>query len=308
MELTSWTAQLTHNAKDIPSDASLKIPGKSWEEVLFEANDLRHAAVHRRKIDAYGLMDLTERAELLARMLRDIPLAQQIEVIRGHLKSSIEEIEEMEGHKRELQGKLSTELQSIARKRAALDALEGMAIKGIVQSDIDMNLATRQMLTERLFSSGAGAKIESGDTEASNTRKSVAFEQDIEDLKSPGRISRTRRKALEHEDEVLDTAQSSPNPETTAIVSQNDHVTESIEEISCLPPSDHVPRPYPPEEHFLVTESGPSFIHLAKTTKTKQLEDVQLPTNVERKANFVEVEVWKPKVIPVENESLDEAY
>lgn len=233
VELTTWTAKLKQHAKRIPADAAFKIPGKSWEEVLFGTHVLRHSAVHRLKTSAYGLVNLIEGAVLLTRMLKDIPRAQRIEEIRDILKSSIEE---MERHKKVLQEKLSSQLQSIARQRAELDALEKMAINGMVQSDTDNKFATGQRLNECLFP-GARLQIESGDRKASSPTKSVSFEEKNENFEKPESIPQQSSSLwttnihglpedLEHAGEVSGITQSSLNPKAAAKDDQNDYVDD----------------------------------------------------------------------------------
>lgn len=234
VELTMWTAKLKQHAKKIPADAAFKIPGKSWEEVLFGTHVLRHSAVHRLKTSAYGLVNLIEGAVLLTRMLKDIPRAQRIEEIRDTLKSSIEE---MERHKKVLQEKLSSEVQSIARQRAELDALEKMSINGMVQSDTDNKFATGQWLTECLFSSRARLQIESGDREASSPTKSISSEEMNERPEKSGSIPQQSSSLwntnvqglpedLEHAGGASGIAQSSSSPKIAAKDDQNDHVDD----------------------------------------------------------------------------------
>ncbi|MCJ1263057.1 hypothetical protein MMC22_002927 [Lobaria immixta] len=243
VELTMWTAKLKQHAKKIPADAAFKIPGKSWEEVLFGTHVLRHSAVHRLKTSAYGLVNLIEGAVLLTRMLKDIPRAQRIEEIRDTLKSSIEE---MERHKKVLQEKLSSEVQSIARQRAELDALEKMSINGMVQSDTDNKFATGQWLTECLFSSRARLQIESGDREASSPTKSISSEEKNEKPEKSGSITQQSSSLwntnvqglpedLEHAGGASGMAQSSSSPKIAAKDDQNDHVDDDnlLHSISC---------------------------------------------------------------------------
>lgn len=267
VELTTWTAKMNEHAKKIPTDAVFKIPDKSWEEVLFGTHELRHSAVHRLKTTAYGLVNLIESAVLLARMLKDIPRAQWIEGVRDNLKSSIEE---MEGHKKVLQEKLSSELQSIAQKRVELDALEKTALKEMVQSDIDHKLATGQRLAECLLFSGVRLKVKSDDREASNSEKIITPKEEREEFEKSGSIPQQslpilNRKARDFEpaDDVLCLVQSSSHPKTAAKGDQNDHFTES-KQFSNLSPSIYLPTTRLSEENFVVTESDPWSIYLAK--------------------------------------------
>lgn len=198
-------------------------------------------------------------------MLKDLPRAQLIEGIRDNLKSSIDE---MEGHKKILQEKLSSELQSITQQRAELDTQEKMLFKGIVQSDIDNKLATGQRLTECLFLGGAGLQ-----------QSSSVLIRETHDILGD----------IEHVDDVLDKAQPSSNPKTAAKSNQNDHVTTSKRSSSLQPFFIHLPSTGSSEENLMVTESGPSL-------KAHQAENIKLQSKIDQEAKRVESEAEKSGV------------
>ena len=132
VELNTWTKKLLKHMKDIPPSATDMIAGKSWKEVLFATNALRHAAVHRLRTTVAGILGLIDSAIALAKMLLDAERVVEIGKIRDGLQSSSEA---MLQSKNLLESKLLDELDAIATRRAELDDLERLAIENMTRSD-----------------------------------------------------------------------------------------------------------------------------------------------------------------------------
>lgn len=211
-------------------------------------------------------------------MLKDLPRAQWIEEIRDNLKSSIDE---MEGHKKILQEKLSSELQSISQQRAELDTQEKMLFRGIAQSDIDNKLATGQRLTECLLLGGAGLQ-QSSSVSITKTRDILGD--------------------VEHVDDVLDIAQPSSNPKTAAKSDQNDHVSNLKPLDFSRPSFIHLPSTGSSVENLMVIEIDPSLIHLAKAHQT---ENIKLQSEIGKEAKCTETEAEKSKTTLVTDENAE---
>ena len=277
-----WTSKLRQHAKQIPTGAVSDIPGESWEKVLSGTNTLRHSAVHRLRMTASGLVKSIEGAVLLTRMLKDIPR----EGIRDNLKSSIEE---MERHKKILQEKLSSELRSIARRKAELDAQEQTAIKVMVQADIDHKTATGQWLTECLFPSGARPNIESSESQGLSPKKSVFFDEKKGRFEKCGRSPQPSSSLL--------------NKNTEEFVENFECADEVLEEVLDSARSLSTSIPFPPTrsstEYLGLTECETSSLHSANAQTT---EDVNSERDMEERAKAVETEVEKGAIILVANE------
>ena len=132
IELTQWIKKVVKYIKSLPPSAIKPIAGKSISQIFFGTSTLRHSAVHRLPTSAAGILNMLSAAITFAEALNDFKRAEKVTDIKAQLEASIEEIVQ---HQNLLQGKLTAQLEDIARRRSELDELEKSSIEEMLATD-----------------------------------------------------------------------------------------------------------------------------------------------------------------------------
>lgn len=103
------------------------------DKVFGLLRELRHSAVHRRRMTATGIERLAENSQLFLEALDDAFRSEKVSVLRRELKCAIEELKR---NKDLLEGRLLTQLKEIDGKRAELDMCEKDAIESMGRDDL----------------------------------------------------------------------------------------------------------------------------------------------------------------------------
>ncbi len=130
VELPQWIGLLQEPANRLPGEMVGSVPAMGWEGLVGAAQKLQNMIARRVRLNTDGVIELFDDAILLTQMLKDAQRTAWCEGTRESLQSSLESIE---GLGKALRVALSSQLQRIARKRAALDLLETKAISHMVE-------------------------------------------------------------------------------------------------------------------------------------------------------------------------------
>ena len=122
----------------VPPAAVNASKGPLSDSIIFAADRLRHAAVHRLPTTAAGIQQMVLSAAQLATALNETARAARIERLHHELQALVRD---MEGNKELLESRLDKELKDIDDQRAKLDDREREAVAAMVRDDAEYQMS-----------------------------------------------------------------------------------------------------------------------------------------------------------------------
>lgn len=186
VELHTWTYVFGRRLNHFTQRQS-KID-KPLPVLLESMTEIRHAAVHRRRLTVVKLEAIIADAESFAQMLDDPESLHSIAVLRPSTAWAIKEVER---NKAVLGSKLEEKLREVAARQAEVDAFkeksmleitaEDEAFKSVLGSGVEEALRSLEKTTYATPDTGAWSDLSVQNTNAANTSL-VATSSDSESL------------------------------------------------------------------------------------------------------------------------------
>lgn len=165
--MTKWTRIISKHSGKLPAHAFTLSDGSSLDFLLFFANKLRHSAVHRLRLIAWGVSQLVESAQNLAEVLQDSLRTAQLKEIHLDIDS---EVKAMELNRNVLEDEFARQLEEIAQQRRDLNEKEERLRADLHAKDLANTLLIGSLLEEsvkRIFDQVSESHyVPKGDTES----------------------------------------------------------------------------------------------------------------------------------------------
>lgn len=133
IELNKWTVTILRRHGKLPTRAFRK-PDHDVHQILLDVANIRHAAVHRMRMSAEGLVQMVDTAIRFVRAFSDTVRALQLGELYRELKSKVKS---QELNKNYLETKLRYELEAIEYQREVLAKRRRDAISSAATEDRD---------------------------------------------------------------------------------------------------------------------------------------------------------------------------
>ena len=175
VELNRWVDQFAKSRMAFPGAESVRKPlGELFKSIA----NIRHAAVHRIRVNSKGIEQFLLDAEALAILLGETSHAGKIGKLRRETQATVEELHR---NKHFLRTRLGDTLRAIMVQREELKRLEDEAIAEMVREDRDYQMLAGRSIGEALASSEA-----SFSTAVDTPKEFVNGVDDIDDIDGDG--------------------------------------------------------------------------------------------------------------------------
>ena len=153
VELNAWSNLLVaHKQKFILKEVART--DKPFEALLESVSDLRHTAVHRRRVTVTGVEQFPVDAESLCNLMQDKKHSQLIASLRHKLQSTVED---MRCNRALLQARLTAKRTKYGMWKKELEILERAAVADMLRNDYNYQRAAGRMFEQQLHERDGGS-------------------------------------------------------------------------------------------------------------------------------------------------------